>query len=123
MAELVFIHGAADSGAVWERQLAVFGARHDVLALDLPGHGARLGETPLETVTSTAQEALRAAQRRGMAHPVLVGHSMGGATAMQAALDAPSVPAALVLVGTGAKLRIRDELVELMLAHLGSRTL
>src|SRR5579884_1781304 len=112
MAEIVFIHGAADSGAVWERQVEHFGPEHDVLALDLPGHGARLGETALESVASMAEEALRAARARGMTHPVLVGHSMGGATAMQAALEAPAVPAAIVLAGTGAKLRIRSELIE-----------
>jgi pimeloyl-ACP methyl ester carboxylesterase len=112
VAQIVFIHGAADSGAVWEKQAEFLAPRHDVLALDLPGHGVRLAEQPLETVAAMAQEVLSGAQTRGMARPVLVGHSMGGATALQLALDAPSSVAALVLVGTGAKLRIRDELVE-----------
>jgi pimeloyl-ACP methyl ester carboxylesterase len=112
MAELVFIHGAADSGAVWEKQVELLGSHHDVRPLDLPGHGSRLSEAPLATIASMAQEALRAAQSHGMTHPVLAGHSMGGATAIQIALDAPDVPSALVLVGTGAKLRIRDELIE-----------
>jgi pimeloyl-ACP methyl ester carboxylesterase len=70
MASIVFIHGAADSGEVWEKQVESLVPRHDVLALDLPGRGARLSEAPLETVASMAQEALRAAQSRGMARPV-----------------------------------------------------
>jgi len=112
MAQLMFLHGAADSGAVWQRQTDFFRPNHQVLALDLPGHGARLAETPLDSVELIAAEASRAARSEGLTHPVLVGHSMGGGTAMRIALDDPSFPRALVLVGTGARLRIRGELIE-----------
>ncbi len=111
MAELVFLHGAADSGVVWEHQTQYFGPHHDVLALDLPGHGARLNETALHTVADIAVEAVRAARACGMTQPVLVGHSMGGATALQIALTEPDFPKALVLAGSGVRLKMRDELV------------
>ena len=41
---------------------------------------------------------------------VVVGHSMGGAIALQLALDHPERLSGLVLVGTGARLRVRDDL-------------
>ena len=45
MPAIVLIHGAGDSAAVWERQTEHFSKLHRVLAVDLPGHGARLSET------------------------------------------------------------------------------
>ena len=47
MADVAFIHGAGDSDAVWEFQTAAVGGQHRLLALDLPGHGARLDEPAL----------------------------------------------------------------------------
>jgi pimeloyl-ACP methyl ester carboxylesterase len=113
LAELVFLHGAADSGAVWEHQSAHFGQRgHQVLAVDLPGHGARLAEQAFERVEQSAQDVLRLIRTAGMTAPVLVGHSMGGAIALTIALTEPSVPRALVLAGSGARLRMRPEQIE-----------
>jgi pimeloyl-ACP methyl ester carboxylesterase len=43
---------------------------------------------------------------------VVIGHSMGGALALAMALDAPSRVAGIVLVGTGARLRVHPLLLE-----------
>ena len=112
MADLVFLHGAGDSAAVWELQVEHFRRHHRVLALDLPGHGARLGELAYHTVGQNAEEAVRAIKLRGFRRPVLVGHSMGGATALAITLGWPELPRALVLVASGARLRMRPELLE-----------
>jgi pimeloyl-ACP methyl ester carboxylesterase len=115
MAELLFIHGAGDSAAVWEHQLAGFGGEHQVVAFDLPGHGARLGEEAHADHAANAAEVARALEAAGMQHPVLVGHSMGGAVALTYLLGsetagAGSIPQGgvrgLVLVGSGARLRM-----------------
>ncbi len=114
MVELVFIHGAGDSGDVWERQVAYFGSRYPTLAVDLPGHGARLagvGEE-LDTVERIAADVIQQIRANGFAAPVLVGHSMGGAAAQMIALVDPELPRALVLAGSGAKLRIQPALIE-----------
>ncbi|HZT08152.1 MAG TPA: alpha/beta hydrolase [Chloroflexota bacterium] len=110
--DMVFLHGAADSGAVWERQVQHFSARHRVLALDLPGHGDRLAETPITSVEAYVGEVLAAVRAHGFDRPALIGHSMGGAAVLLAALDHPEAASALVLVGTGARLRIRPDLIE-----------
>ena len=110
--DLIFIHGAADSGAVWGRQLEHFGKRRRLFAVDLPGHGDRLGEAAFERVEESAREVCRLTQTHGLERPVLVGHSMGGAIALTIALAEPGLPQALVLVGSGARLRIPPVLIE-----------
>src|SRR5918992_2871493 len=88
MAEIVFIHGAGDSAAVWDHQGANLGAEHTVLALDLPGHGSRLAEQAHGDHQANAGEVARALEQAGLQRPVLVGHSMGGAVALSYALGA-----------------------------------
>jgi pimeloyl-ACP methyl ester carboxylesterase len=84
-----------------------------VLALDLPGHGP-LGGRGEPSITAYAQwleEALGAL----VAEPVvLVGHSMGGAIAQSVALAAPERLAGLILMATGAKLRVLARLLVLL---------
>ncbi len=114
MVELVFIHGAGDSGDVWGRQIAHFGEHYRTLAVDLPGHGGRLPGTgeELDSVEGIAEDVIRQIQEHGFAAPVLIGHSMGGAAAQMIALMEPELPRALVLAGSGARLRIQPALIE-----------
>jgi pimeloyl-ACP methyl ester carboxylesterase len=121
MAELVFIHGAGDSAAVWEGLLAGLAGEHAVVALDLPGHGARQREQAHADHSANAAEVARAIEQAGMQHPVLVGHSMGGAVALTYLLGsetggAGSIPQGavrgLVLVGSGARLRMQPTFME-----------
>jgi pimeloyl-ACP methyl ester carboxylesterase len=113
VAELVFIHGAADSGAVWQHQVDYFRERgHQVLAVDLPGHGARLAEVAFERVEQSAEDVRAQLLAAGMREPVLVGHSMGGGIALTMALTWLELPCGLVLAGSGARLRMRPEAIE-----------
>jgi len=112
MAELVFVHGAGDSSAIWERQIEHFGRRHRVLAIDLPGHGKRLNETAYDDHDQNADELAGHIYDSGLSHPLLVGHSMGGAVALSLVLRQPSLPGALVLVASGARLRMGPEYLE-----------
>lgn len=112
MADLVFLHGAGDSAAAWERQVKYFGGRHRVLALDLPGHGERRGEAALGDHDQNADEVTRQVRDNGMAEPILIGHSMGGGIALTVALRHPELPRGLVLVASGARLRMHPDFVE-----------
>ena len=49
-----------------------------------------------------------------LARPILVGHSMGGAIAIEYALRNPELTG-LVLVGTGARLRVRQDILSMIL--------
>jgi pimeloyl-ACP methyl ester carboxylesterase len=106
---VVFIHGAGGSRLNWGRQLGALASLLRVLALDLPGHG-RSGGAALTTIGAYAEVVAEALGHLG-APAVLVGHSMGGGVAMQVALQCPDLAAALVLLGTGSRLRVAPTLL------------
>lgn len=112
MAAIVLIHGAGDSSAVWERQAAHFSKNHHVLAIDLPGHGARLSEDGLDRHEENADEVCRLMDQERMTKAVVAGHSMGGAVALTMALQHPERVERLVLVASGARMKMRPEFME-----------
>ncbi len=107
---LLFIHGAGADHTLWGEQISTLSKEFTVVALDLSGHG----QSPARNygISLYAQEA-RAVCAALRVPTVLVGHSMGGAVAMTIALDPPKNLTGLVLVGTGAKLRVHPQILEL----------
>ena len=102
MTPLLLIHGAAGTHRIWDQVVNELpGAR----AVDLPGHSAG---TPLERIEDYADWLLA----QTSAPSVLVGYAMGGSIAMEAALRAPGRVAALVLVNSGARIRVLQELFQ-----------
>lgn len=97
-----FIHGAGANLSVWHLQTIYF---KDSTAVELPGHPNGSG---LTTVNDYAQVVERKIDENGTTPPIMVGHSMGGAIAIELALRKREVRA-LVLVGTGARLRVHPE--------------
>jgi len=67
-----------------------------VLRFDFTGLGHSKGEFANTTFTSNAQDLVQAAAAlsdRGMAPTLLIGHSLGGAAVLKAAVDIPSIKA------------------------------
>lgn len=115
---LALIHGAGASGQIWQHQLLAFPG---AVAPDLPGHPAGAG---LSTVAEMASWLLgyltapagslpaQGADRRW----VVGGHSLGGAVAIEAALAAPERFRGVILIATGARLRVRQQFFDLLAA-------
>jgi pimeloyl-ACP methyl ester carboxylesterase len=81
------------------------------VGVDLPGHGHSVGPA-CPSIGDYAQELAAFLKSRYPPPWVLVGHSMGGAIAIEAALRYPDLWAGLVLVGTGARLRVHPDLLD-----------
>lgn len=112
---LVFIHGSGDSARCWSELIPlVRWAPERVVALDLPGHGARADEPlPAQPTISAYAGLVRATlDARGIRRAIVVGHSLGGAIALRLALDAPDLVEGFALVGSGARLRVLPALLE-----------
>jgi pimeloyl-ACP methyl ester carboxylesterase len=109
---LVFVHGSGDSAKSWALVIA---ALPDIpcVALDLPGHGALVEQSWLDapSVGDYAAFVRAEIERRGLIGARVVGHSLGGAIALQLALDAPDLVGGVALVGTGARLRVLPDLL------------
>lgn len=96
---LVFIHGLGSYLKFWRYQLDTFAARgYRVIAVDLPGYGK--SDKPAAfpyTTEAMADVVYELVQKLGVRQPILVGHSMGGQTALSYALRHPEALRALVL--------------------------
>ena len=85
-ARVVLVHGLRTSATMWRRQLATL-ARHDIeaVAIDLPGHGSRIGDPfSLEAAMLALSDALPARDAASATTPtLLVGLSLGGYLAIE----------------------------------------
>jgi pimeloyl-ACP methyl ester carboxylesterase len=111
---LVCLHGAGGTHQYWGLQLRSLSDCARVITLDLPGHGrsALSGQSSILAYSHTLVSALDAL---GLTRVILAGHSMGGAIALQTALEAPTRVAGLALVGTAARLRVAPAFLEGMI--------
>ena len=109
LSPIVFVHGAGGSHQIWCHQLRALGERRKAIALDLPGHGDSNGSGAdrIDGYRDLLKEFLA---ERGLHLTILVGHSMGGAITQSFALAYPDQLAAIVLVGTGARLRVHPKI-------------
>ena len=108
---LVFIHGAALSGGVWEGQLVALTDIANTLALDLPGHGKSAGPGK-ETIEDYSRSVVGFLDRLQVPRPVPCGLSMGGAIVQRLLLSHPGRFFAGILVNTGAKLKVASLVFE-----------
>lgn len=85
---LLVIHGLFGSARNWQTLAKRFGENHRVYALDLRNHGGAPWADSM-TYPEMAEDVLRFLDDRGFARAAVVGHSMGGKTAMTLALNHP----------------------------------
>lgn len=110
---LIPIHGSGGSSAHWPPAL-----RHltslTVITPDLPGHGRSSGRGQT-SVAAYADFIAAFVAALDLRHVVLMGHSLGGAIALETALRSPDWLTGLILVGTGARLRVNPAILDGML--------
>jgi pimeloyl-ACP methyl ester carboxylesterase len=100
---LVLIHGSGYSADSWRYQLDGLSRHLAVMAVDLPGHGdtTSVSDPSIRRYAATVADLL---EQRGWHKAFLAGHSMGGAVALQVALEHPALLKGLILVATTAYL-------------------
>ncbi|GAA2795642.1 alpha/beta hydrolase [Kitasatospora sp. CM 4170] len=95
---LVLLHPGVGDSTVWDPILPALTARHRVIRYDVRGYG----RSPAPTVAYSQVEDLASVlDHFGLERVVLVGSSMGGATSISLALEAPARVAGLALVVPG----------------------
>jgi len=100
----VLIHGVGGHHLSWPPQIRRL---HDqrVYAVDLPAHGRSDG-IGRQRIEDYANDVLALLDELRISRAVLIGHSMGGAIALDAAIRWPKRVLGLGLIGTGARLPV-----------------
>jgi pimeloyl-ACP methyl ester carboxylesterase len=99
---IVFVHSTRLTRSQWLPQLGRLSGRYRCIALDLPGHGERAGEPfSMRAASDGVIAAIEAEVPSGRA--VIVGLSLGGYVAIDAAERCPERVAGLVLAGCSAE--------------------
>lgn len=105
---LILVHSAGATPAVWD-EVRRFLKGIPILAPVLPGRlGA--GEPPAD-VAGYAAAVLAAMDEAGVRRATIAGHSLGGGVALWLALNHPARVAGLGVVSSGARLRVRPEVL------------
>ena len=102
---VLFIHGAGGGQYTWSYQKGFFEKRFNPIIIELPGHGGSVGDGE-EEIGRYAEHVYSFVKALGLSKIFLVGHSMGGAIVQTLALTHSEVIKGIVLVGTGARLRV-----------------
>ena len=112
LATIVFVHGAANDHAVWSLQSRYFAHHgHNVLALDLPGHGRSAG-APLGSVPEIADWVIAVLDALRVSTAALAGHSMGSLAALDAAGRHPERVEKIALLAPAVPMRVAEPLLE-----------
>lgn len=113
---ICFVHGAGGNGGIWSEAMARLADRAHLIAIDLPGHGMSGGKG-CRTIQEYTDFVVGLADALRLERFVLAGHSMGGAISQTVALQNPQRLAGLLLVGTGARLRVAPQILQLLLEN------
>jgi len=107
---IILIHGAGSNHLIWPADIRRLPGQR-VLAVDLPGHGKSSGISQ-QALSIYADQMVDFLAALGLYQAVFIGHSMGGAIALDLAARHPEQVAGLGLIATGAYLGVDASFLE-----------
>ena len=107
---LIFIHGSGSNSSIWRHQFDIDN-NYTLIALDLPSHSRSdtFKTLSLELYVNVLQKFIESLNYDKM---ILCGHSLGGAVVQSYYFEHPNFVNKLILVGTGARLRVSPVILE-----------
>ena len=108
---IVFVHGAGGNAFVWQNQRRGLDRGVNTICIDLLGHGQSPGPA-CGSIVEYSHWLVRFIQSLGLDSVILAGHSLGGGVILEVAIEYPEVLQGLILIGSGARLRVSSETVQ-----------
>ena len=97
---LLLVHGWGCDHTFMAPQFTHFCGDQRVVTVDLRGHGRSDKPRQAYTIPAFAEDLAWVCRERDLEPPVVIGHSMGGAIALELAAEAPEQLAGIVLLDT-----------------------
>jgi pimeloyl-ACP methyl ester carboxylesterase len=97
---LLFIHGGLAERSFWDAQLQAFASSHRTIALDLPGHGESGSNRKTWGMPQFGADVRAVVEAEKLNKVVLIGNSLGGPVAIEAALLLPGKAVGVIGVDT-----------------------
>ena len=94
---VVVLHGLFGAGRNWTQMAQALAAHHRVILPDARNHGASPWSESM-SYPDMAQDVAALIEREGLQQPVVIGHSMGGKTAMALALAQPQAIGGMAVI-------------------------
>jgi pimeloyl-ACP methyl ester carboxylesterase len=109
--KILFIHGSGWNTHMWYSQRDYLKSSMEVVLVDLPGHGESSGDgyDSVKECTDAVHEMIR---EHDLGRCYIAGHSLGGAIALSLSLAYPDILKGIILIGTGARLRVLPQILE-----------
>jgi pimeloyl-ACP methyl ester carboxylesterase len=98
---ILAVHGVMDTGLTWASVVARLQNDYDIYMLDTRGHGLSDPFTPADDRNTMLKDVMDAARQLGLEKPILMGHSMGGATVIRLGAEYPDFARAIIVVDAG----------------------
>lgn len=102
---IIFIHGSGENSIVWKGQLNDLNLNYNLIAIDLPSH-AESDDFPELSLDLYVDVIKKLVDFLHLKKIVLCGHSLGGAIVQEYFFKNQKEVSALILCGTGARLRV-----------------
>jgi pimeloyl-ACP methyl ester carboxylesterase len=110
---IIFVHAAGSSHRGWTPQVEYLSRKYNTVAINLPGHG--LGRKQGEATIDGYVKAVRVLiEGLSIQKAALAGISMGGAITQQFALSYPEKLIGIILIGSGARMKVMPEIFNLI---------
>lgn len=75
---IVFIHGFMENSKIWRETISSFIETHQIVTIDLAGHGKSKQSREINTIEDMADEVIEVLDYLQITSATFVGHSMGG---------------------------------------------
>jgi pimeloyl-ACP methyl ester carboxylesterase len=98
---MVMVHGVTDNGLCWTTLTWKLQDVYDIYMLDTRGHGLTDPFTPSDNGDTLIKDVVEFVRVMKFEKPILMGHSMGGATVIRVGAEYPDLAKAIIVLDAG----------------------